>query len=69
MREVPLADLGPGTLSLFRMRTGAGAQHGRIVTAPGRFIHACERTGVVENQLDHAWRRRLAFAFLFPSPS
>jgi len=69
MVEVPLASIVPGALILFRMRTGAVAKHCGIVTAPDRFIHAYERTGVVEVRLDHAWRRRLAFAFLFPSPS
>ena len=59
----------PGALILFRMRTGAVAKHCGIVTAPDRFIHAYERTGVVEVPLDHAWRRRIAFAFLFPNPS
>jgi len=48
------------------MRTGAVAKHCGIVTVPDRFIHAYERTGVVEVPLDQAWRRRVAFAFLFP---
>ena len=49
------------------MRTGAVAKHCGIVTAPDRFIHAYERSGVVEVPLDAAWRRRVAFAFLFPA--
>ena len=32
--------------------------------APGRFVHAYERTGVIEETLTAAWRRRVAFAFL-----
>ena len=59
----------PGVLLLFRMRAGAVAKHCGIVTAPHRFIHAYERSGVVEVPLDAAWRRRIAFVFLFPSPS
>ena len=51
------------------MRTGAVAKHCGIVTAPDRFIHAYERSGVVEVPLDAGWRRRVAFAFLFPNPS
>jgi len=31
-----------------------------------RFIHAYERTGVIEETLTAAWRRRFALAFLFP---
>jgi len=69
MPEIPVADITPGALILFRMRTGAVAKHCGIVSGPDRFIHAYERTGAVEVPLDHAWRRRLAFAFLFPRPS
>jgi NlpC/P60 family putative phage cell wall peptidase len=69
MLEIPMANLTPSALLLFRMRTGAVAKHCGIVTAPAHFIHAYERSGVVEVPLDAAWRRRVAFAFLFPSPS
>jgi NlpC/P60 family putative phage cell wall peptidase len=69
MLEMPVTEMTPGALILFRMRTGAVAKHCGIISAPDRFIHAYERTGVVEVPLDHAWRRRLAFAFLFSSPS
>ncbi len=33
-----------------------------------RFIHAYERTGVIEEPLTEPWRRRIAFAFRFPVP-
>ena len=57
MLEMPVdGDRSPGALILFRMRTGAVAKHCGIVTAPDRFIHAYERTGVIEVPLD----RRLA---------
>ena len=69
MPEIPVADPTLGTLILFRMRTGAVAKHCGIISAPDRFIHAYERTGVIEVPFDHAWRRRIAFAFLFPNPS
>jgi NlpC/P60 family putative phage cell wall peptidase len=69
MVEIALTGVAPGALILFRMRTGATAKHCGIVSAPDRFIHAYERTGVVEVPLDHAWRRRIAFAFLFSNPS
>jgi cell wall-associated NlpC family hydrolase len=51
------------------MRAGAVAKHCGIVSGPDRFVHACERSGVIEEPLTAAWRRRAAFAFLFPSPS
>jgi cell wall-associated NlpC family hydrolase len=61
------SDPPPGALPLFRMRAGAVAQHCGILTALDRFIHAYERSGVIEERLDAAWRRRVAFAFLFPA--
>ncbi|WP_282602415.1 NlpC/P60 family protein [Paracoccus sp. PARArs4] len=67
MIELPVADAGPGALVLFRMRPGAIAKHVGILTAPDRFIHAYERLGVIEEPLTSAWRRRVAFAFLFPA--
>jgi len=67
MLEVPLTDVTPGALILFRMRTEAVAKHCGILVSQDRFIHAYERTGVIEAPLDHAWRRRISFAFLFPT--
>jgi NlpC/P60 family putative phage cell wall peptidase len=69
MIEWPVTALIPGALLLFRMRAGAVAKHCGIVTVRDRFIHAYERTGVVEAPLDGGWRRRVAFVFLFPTPS
>jgi NlpC/P60 family putative phage cell wall peptidase len=69
MIEQPTTALLPGALLLFRMGAGAVAKHCGIVTTPDRFIHAYERSGVVEVPLDAAWRRRVAFFFLFPTPS
>ena len=69
MLELPTANLVPAALMLFRMRAGAVAKHCGIVTASDRFLHAYERSGVVEVPLDATWRRRVAFVFLFPSPS
>ena len=67
MIEVPVAQAGPGTLILFRMRPGAIAKHVGILTTPDRFIHAYERLGVTVEPLTQTWRRRIAFAFLFPN--
>ena len=68
MLELSATGIVPGALLLFRMCTGAVAKHCGIATSADRFIHAYERTGVVEIPLD-AWRRRVAFVFLFPNPS
>ena len=65
---IPIAptDVGPGALILFRMTPRAIAKHVGILTEPDRFIHSYERLGVIEEVLTPAWRRRIAFAFLFP---
>jgi len=67
MIEMPITDIGPGTLVLFRMAPRAIAKHVGILTAPDRFIHAYDRLGVIEEPLTTAWSRRIAFAFRFPA--
>ena len=69
MPGIALVGAGPGALILFRMTPRAIAKHVGILTAPDRFIHAYERLGVVEEVLTPTWRRRIAFAFLFPRSS
>ena len=66
MIEIPLAQIGPGALVLFRMAPRAIAKHVGILTTPDRFIHAYDRLGVIEEALTTAWTRRIAFAFRFP---
>ena len=67
MIEIPVAEIGPGTLVLFRMAPRAIAKHVGILTAADRFIHAYDRLGVIEEALTTAWVRRIAFAFRFPA--
>ena len=67
MIEIPLAQIGPGTLVLFRMSPRAIAKHVGILTAPNRFIHAYDRLGVIEVALTTSWSRRIAFAYRFPA--
>ena len=67
MIEIAIADIGPGSLVLFRMAPRAIAKHVGILTAPDRFIHAYDRLGVIEEPLTTAWSRRIAFAFRFPA--
>ena len=72
MVEIEVADARAGDVVLFRMRQGAIAKHAGILTNTRqnihRFIHAYERTGVIEEPLNEAWARRIAFAFRFPAP-
>jgi NlpC/P60 family putative phage cell wall peptidase len=65
MPEIAVTDLQPSALVLFRMMPRAIAKHVGILTGPDSFIHAYERLGVIEEPLTNAWRRRVAFAFLF----
>ena len=67
MVEIPVGQIGPGALVLFRMAPRAIAKHVGILTAPGHFIHAYDRLGVIEEALTTTWSRRIAFAFLFPA--
>ena len=67
MIEIPVGQIGPGALVLFRMAPRAIAKHVGILTAPDHFIHAYDRLGVIEEALTTAWSRRVAFAFWFPS--
>ena len=67
MIEVAPAEAPPGALVLFRMMPRAIAKHVGILTGPGTFVHAYERLGVIEEPLTPSWRRRIAFAFLFPA--
>jgi NlpC/P60 family putative phage cell wall peptidase len=69
MMEIAPENAGPGTLLIFRMERGAIAKHVGILTEADTFIHAYERLGVIEEPLTLPWRRRIAFAFLFPRPA
>lgn len=66
MPEIAPANAPPGALILFRMMPHAIAKHVGILTGPDTFLHAYERLGVIEEPLTPIWRRRIAFAFLFP---
>ena len=69
MIEIAPDDARPGTLLIFRMERRAIAKHVGILTEADTFIHAYERLGVIEEPLTQSWRRRIAFAFLFPRPA
>jgi cell wall-associated NlpC family hydrolase len=66
MPEIAPSDVVSGALVLFRMQPRAIAKHVGILTGPDQFLHAYERLGVIEEQITPPWRRRIAFAFLFP---
>ncbi|MFN3614690.1 MAG: NlpC/P60 family protein [Rubrimonas sp.] len=67
MTEIAPSEAAPGALVMFRMMPRAIAKHVGILTGSDTFLHAYERLGVIEEPLTPAWRRRIAFAFLFPA--
>ncbi|MCO5132222.1 NlpC/P60 family protein [Pleomorphomonas koreensis] len=69
MIEIAPEHAGAGALLLFRMAPRAIAKHVGILTSADSFLHAYERLGVIEQPLTLPWRRRIAFAFLFPRPA
>ena len=52
---INLPDALPGDLLLFRWKGSAVVKHVGILTDNNRFIHAYERSGVVETTLAHHW--------------
>ncbi len=68
MQELDVSEARTGDVILFRMRAGAIAKHIGVLSSGESFIHAYERTGVIEEHLTPAWQRRIAFAFRFPDP-
>jgi len=69
MAELDVSEARTGDVILFRMRAGAIAKHVGILSRKENFIHAYERTGVIDEHLTPAWQRRIAFAFRFPDPA
>jgi len=55
-----------GDIALFRFRRDLPAKHCGVIVAPGRFVHAIERVGVVEAALSGWWSRRAVAYFRFP---
>ena len=66
---IPVSDLEPGDVVLFRMRDGCVAKHLGLVATVGpapSFIHAYSGHGVVESAMTLAWARRIVARFRFP---
>lgn len=57
----------PGDVLLFRWKPGTPAKHAAIMSGTRHFIHAYQGSHVLESQETEWWRRRLAYAFRFPS--
>src|SRR2546421_365148 len=57
---------GRGDVLLFRYANSYPAKHAAIATAPDLMVHAHDGVAVAEVAIAPWWRRRLAFAFVFP---
>ncbi|PLX39066.1 MAG: peptidase P60 [Hyphomicrobiales bacterium] len=64
--EIPVEDLGPGSVVLFRWRQHLPAKHAAIVATPTTIVHAYEAAAVAETHLGEWWQRHLFHAFRFP---
>lgn len=63
---VPLTELAPDDVIVFRLRPLTVAKHAAILATPHTMIHAMEGTAASEVAFSPWWRRRLAGAFRFP---
>lgn len=63
---VGVDQFAPGDVLLFRWRAGFVAKHVAIAMRDGTMIHAHDGAAVCEVRLAPWWRRRLAYAFVFP---
>lgn len=66
LERIDIADLSPGDVFAIRWRNAKSAKHVGILTADDRFIHAYEKSGVVEVTLTRQWRAMIAGAWRFP---
>ena len=66
LHEIPAEQFGAGDMLLFRLRNGP-AKHAAIACGRDRMIHAYDRHAVHECAIPEGWRRRIAYAFRFPS--
>jgi len=66
LHNVPLDQIQPGDVLLFRFRAHLPAKHAAILCAPDRMLHAYDGIAVCDTALTPWWHRRLAAAFAFP---
>jgi NlpC/P60 family putative phage cell wall peptidase len=70
LRPVPLQDIAPGDIALFRMHPRGPAKHCGIVAdrkGMHTLIHARQNKRVSEELFSPLWRRKIAYAFRRPA--
>ena len=66
LTPVPLDQVCPGHVLIFRLRPDTLAKHAAILATDTTMIHAIEGTAACEVSFSPWWRRRLAAVFAFP---
>lgn len=64
---VPITDIAPGHVLIFRLRSTTVAKHAAILATPTSMVHAMEGGAAAEIPLSPWWHRRIAAAFAFPA--
>jgi NlpC/P60 family putative phage cell wall peptidase len=67
LAEIAPGEFAAGDVILFRWRDGLPAKHCAIATSADAMVHAHDGAAVAEVAIGPWWRRRIAFAFRFPS--
>ncbi len=62
---LPVAQMRPGDILLFRWRPDCAAKHAGILAGPRHFIHAYEQSAVTRSPLVPSWHRRIAAVHRF----
>jgi NlpC/P60 family putative phage cell wall peptidase len=66
LTPIPLGEIAPGHVLIFRLRAETVAKHSAILTSANTMVHAMEGAFAAEVPLSPWWRRRIAAAFAFP---
>jgi len=64
-QPVPLGEMMPGDVLLFRWQPDCAAKHAGILCGPDHFIHAYEQAAVTGSVLVPSWRRRITAVHRF----
>ncbi len=67
LTPVPIAQIKPGDVLLFRMNATSPAKHAGILAPGDTMIHAYAGRAVCRTSLGRWWHARLAYAFRWPS--
>ena len=67
--EIHQHDARSGDLVIFRWSRSSVAKHLGLLVDTNQFIHAYEKSGVVQTTLGSHWQKRIVGYFRFPEPT